>query len=88
MAEPLQARLIEAAELLHGADWRAALASAPGDASVAQWAAQGSAPARPPASGDASVAAEMAARLRRKAEALIRAADRLDQTARAGRDGV
>lgn len=68
-ANLLNARLKEAAELLHGADWPAALGGEHAD------------PASP-------IFADLAARLRRKAEALNLAADRLEESLRLARGGA
>ncbi len=62
----LQVRFAEAAELLHGANWRAALAGEPGDATFT----------------------EVIDLLRRKAEALNLAADRLEESVHAPRGGT
>jgi hypothetical protein len=73
-AEPLSPGLLaEAAALLYGPDWRAALARDFGEAAAAGWA--GRQDAFVP--GDGLVAA-LVAGLRRKAEALALAADRIE----------
>lgn len=80
-ADPLEAnplaRLTEAALTLYGADWRAALAGEFDGASVAEWLAGRR--ALDPADG---IFSALAARLRRQAEALNRAADRLEVSPR------
>ncbi|WOJ88992.1 hypothetical protein RZS28_14430 [Methylocapsa polymorpha] len=79
----LQDRLREAMELLHGEDWRAALAKEFPNPAVSEAIAKKRAldPADP-------IFAELAARLRRNAEALNLAAERLEESLRPAHDGA
>jgi hypothetical protein len=72
-APDLRAAFIEAATLLHGADWRAVMAAEHNDDRITDWIEGRSMPAL-----EDPLLADLAARLRRKAVALIKAADRLE----------
>jgi len=82
-ANHLHDRLREAAELLHGVDWPAVLAKEFPDPSVSEGIAKERAldPSDP-------IFTELAARLRRKAEALNLAAERLEESLRLARRGA
>lgn len=72
------ARLVEAAELLHGSDWRAALVRDHPEKPIADWI-EGKLGLDP----SDGIFADLAARLRRKAEASRLAADRLEALVKA-----